>query len=79
MASTLLCKLPHGPNGHVEEWHFARLRRNDVLSDVWEGCITGPQRDLLDHLSAEATRAGICPNHVRYMRLYVASAFANRG
>ena len=79
MATTLLCKLPHGPNGHVEEWHFTRLRKLDVLSDVWEGRCTESQRDLLDRISAEATGAGVCPNHVRYMRFYIASALANCG
>ncbi len=79
MAYSPLCKLPHRPNGLPEGWGIGRLVDVDRMSYVWQGQLTEPQRRLLDDLSAEATRTGVCPNHVRILRYYVTSALYSGG
>lgn len=71
----LLCPLPHYPTGLPEGWGLNRLSRAHAVSDVWFRQFDGFIGLFLDYLSAEATRAGVCPNHVFIMRFYVARTF----
>jgi hypothetical protein len=75
---SLLCRLPHYANGLPEKWSISRLLTFDRVSYVWYGQLDGSVRDLLDGLSAEATRTGICPNHVRILRGTIADFFRQR-
>ena len=74
---SLLCGLPHTATGVPEKWSIGRLITFDRLSYVRIGFINESGRHLLDDLSAEATRAGVCPNHVRILRGQVALYFLN--
>lgn len=78
MATAIMCRLPHWPNGLPQGWGLGRLIAFDRLSYVREGFLTGPQRDLLDNLSTEAVRAGVCPNHLRILRGLITEAIADR-
>lgn len=71
----LLCPLPHRATGLPEGWSYVRLSDYLRLSQLRYGRLSGPQRRVLDDLSAEATRAGVCPNHVYILREFVARTF----
>lgn len=72
MATTPLCRLPHGANGRIEESQLWRLWSSYRVPRMREGFLSGSQRDLLDDLSAEATAAGVCPAHVQILRNVIA-------
>lgn len=79
MASTPMCRLPHGPDGRSEERAILRLWESYRVPDVRRGFLSESQRRVLDDLSAEATRAGVCPNHVRSMCRIIAISFGAHG
>src|SRR5689334_25362319 len=78
MADSLMCRLPHRANGVPEEWLAWRFIGTYCLPDVRERQFTESGRNLLDLLRGEATRAGVCPNHVRLLCGLVARAIAIR-
>jgi len=75
----ILCSLPHGPTGLPKGFSVERILQRVRMSDVWRGRLNESQRRLLDDLSAEATRTGICPNHRYILCEFVASALVCGG
>jgi hypothetical protein len=71
---SILCSLPHGPTGLPKGFSIQRILQRVRMSDVWRGRLDESQRHLLDDLSTEATRAGICPNHRYILCEFVASS-----
>ena len=79
MATTPMCRLPHGIDGRSEERAILRLWESYRVPDVRGGFIAEPKRRLLDDLSTQAFGAGVCPNHVRSLCRIVALAIAAYG
>jgi hypothetical protein len=78
VADSLMCRLPHRANGIPEEWLIWRFIGAYCLPSVRERQFTESGRNLLDLLRSEATRAGVCPNHVRILCGFVARAIEIR-
>jgi hypothetical protein len=74
LQSQIMCTLPHGANGRVEERAILRLWQSYRVPVMRDGFVSESGRKLLDDLSTEATRAGICPNHLHVLRCFVAIA-----
>lgn len=75
MEKSVLCCLPHYPNGLPKGSSLSRCLDASRMSHVWAGQLDGSLRDVLVDLSARATAAGVCPNHVYLMRYQLARIF----
>jgi hypothetical protein len=73
--TSLLCRLPHDSRGFPKGWGIGGLVHFERMQYVREGNLNGVQRDLLEHLSAEATRNGTCRSHVYFLRSLVTDCF----
>ena len=78
MATEILCSLSHWTTGVPKGWSIGDILRIDRLSSLWRGQSTDARWDILEHLSAEALRAGVCPNHVRILRYRITQTFVDR-
>lgn len=74
LQTALMCPFPHGHNGLPQKWGVGGILGRMRMSAVRERQLTESGRDLLQHLSAEATRTGVCANHVYILRAAIAES-----
>ena len=78
LPTAIMCSLRHDHRNLPLGFGIAAISGRIRMSKLWEGQLNGSESALLDGLSAEARRAGICPNHVYLLRSEMARIFVGQ-